>query len=562
MKVKFLVVDDLPSGRQLFQRLLEIHFPGCEVMAAASGEEALKIARARGVDIAIVDALMPGMSGFELCRALKSNPDTSSTLVLMVSAFLVETRDRVSGFESGADGYICKPFENAELIAQMRALLRILENERALRESNRRLGEELEARRTAEAAIQEARRAAEAADRAKSEFLAHMSHEMRTPLNAVIGMTELLLGSELTPQQRDFVETIRSSGETLLSIINQILDLAKIEAGRMELDRRPFSVAEWVESTFGMVRVVAERKGLALRWRIGDGVPPQVTGDLVRLRQLLGNLLSNAVKFTDCGAVEAVVSAVLLSESRCELRVAVRDTGVGIPPERMGDLFKPFSQLDASVTRKHGGTGLGLAISRRLAQLMGGHLWVESEPGRGSTFTFTVTVDVEWPNVSDEDMRGKFGGKPALVVDDDPANLRVFSRYLASWGLEVHATASPTEAMEWARSGRPFAVALVDMNMPEMNGLDLIERLREHRPAGEMIVVLCTSVGVSFDIADGERRGCAQRAHDIGRAEQTGESGQSAGGAELGGRRKADREQGTAGRRAPPASARRGRQSG
>jgi CheY-like chemotaxis protein len=506
MKIKFLVVDDLPSSRQLFQRLLALHFPGCEVALAASGAEALELARAHGVDVAIVDALMPGMSGFDVCRALKTDPQIGSVLVLMVSAFLVETRDRVSGLESGADSYICKPFENAELIAQVRALLRIRENEQALRDSNLRLEEELAARRRAESATEEARRAAEAADRAKSEFLAHMSHEIRTPMNAVIGMTDLLMGTELTPVQRDYVETIRSSGETLLTIINQILDLAKIEAGRVELERRSFGVAEWLETTFSMVRVNAERKGLDLRWCVREGVPARVAGDLVRLRQLLGNLLGNAVKFTERGTVEVIVSAVHLNEGRCELRVAVRDTGVGIPPERMGELFRPFSQLDASVTRRHGGTGLGLAISKQLANLMGGSLWVESELGRGSTFTFTVIVAAQGPEVSEEELLEISRGRPVLVVDEDATDLRVFKRYLASWGFEVHATTSPDEALKWARSGRPFVVALIDIHQPGMRNIDLIARLRQHRTPEEMAVIVCSSVDVDRDPADGDRR--------------------------------------------------------
>lgn len=339
-----------------------------------------------------------------------------------------------------------------------------------------------EAPAVSEMTSETARRAVDAAIRVKNEFLAHMSHEIRTPLNAIIGMTELLMGTELAPAQRDYVETIRSSGEMLLAIINDILDLTKMEAGRMELERRPFDVAEWLETTLGMVRVAAERKGLQLITEIREGTPPRLVGDVIRLRQVLGNLLSNAVKFTERGSITVQVSVLHRGGRRCALRVTVQDTGIGIPANQMGKLFQSFSQLDASTTRQYGGTGLGLAISRKLVELMGGDIQVESEPGRGSSFHFTAILEAEPSEISAAERKGPRDARKALIVGSFGNAAERIGSWLRDWGFAETSVLAPADAMARLQAADPCDLVLLDADTPGLEVSPLTELVSRQRP--------------------------------------------------------------------------------
>lgn len=522
VRPRLLVVDDEQSIRDFITDLFKDQY---DILQACDGTDALVTLESEsGIEIVLLDAMMPGLDGFEVLEILKSNPQMAHLRIIMLSA-RTDVASKVNAFTAGAVDFVNKPFNVGELAARISTQLRLSR---------------------ADAELKQAKIEAEAANRAKSEFLANMSHEIRTPLNAIIGVSELLATTSLDTTQREYVNTIETGGNALLLLISDILDYSKIEAGMLELDAVHFVLKDCVEAALDLIRNQALEKKLALSLMLDPLLPRSFIGDDHRLRQIIINLVNNAVKFTEQGGIRVAVTGLEIVNPHpsaakkiagagafYQLILTVTDTGIGIPVDRQSRLFKKFSQVDNSVTRRYGGTGLGLAISQRLAELFGGDITVESSgiPGQGSTFRCVLIMPAcldqqasgepcAWSDDREDAKRHAFNASPKapaiapppaepfpplriLLTEDNPINQQVAMKLLKSLGLVADLAKNGLEAVA-AVQHKTYDVILMDVQMPELDGISASRQIRQLLPSAQQPVIIALTANATEE----DRRAC------------------------------------------------------
>ncbi|MDP2415302.1 response regulator [Daejeonella sp.] len=471
--VNILIVDDREENIIALEAL--IRRDDINLITTTSPNEALRICWDQDIAIALVDVQMPEMDGFELVQILKSNPRTREMVVIFVTAISKETKYVVKGLESGAVDYLYKPLDPYITIAKVDAFISVVRSQQELKQKNIELEE-------FQKELVKAKEQAEAAKRVKESFLANMSHEIRTPINGIIGLAHLLKNTELSDDQKEFVKLLEVSSQSLLGVINDILDISKIEAGKFKIVKAETNIRDLVQAVVDLMKFRADEKNVKLVLEIDNKVPDYIIADALRLNQILMNLMGNAIKFTDKGSVTLRVINLDKKDHSAQLQFSIIDTGIGISEEGLGKVFNSFEQAEDSTAQKYGGTGLGLSIVKKLADLKGGDLSVSSIPGKGSTFTFTNKYEVITgkqnmeKKISVADLP-KFKNVTILLAEDNSINQFMISKILTNWNICVDIVDDGGKVLDKIKDTH-YDLILMDTHMPTMNGFEATRRIR------------------------------------------------------------------------------------
>ena len=486
-KINILIVDDRPENIIALEALLQRE--DINILSTTRPNDALRLAWENDIAIALVDVQMPEMDGFELVKILKDNPKTKDILVIFVTAISTDTEFALQGYQSGAVDYLYKPLNPFVTAAKVDAFIRYTLTQRTLKNKNQELLDFQDQ-------LIKAKELAEQAKRVKESFLANMSHEIRTPINSIIGITKLLQLTDLNEEQQEMVNLLDVSSNSLSGVINDILDLSKIESGKFKIVRGVTQIRTICKDVLSILKFKAKEKGIDLILDIEQEVPEAVIADSLRLNQILTNLISNAIKFTIEGSVTLKVEVRDRTETACMLKFSVIDTGIGIAKSNIDKIFESFEQAEESTTLKFGGTGLGLSIVKQLAALKNGILEVVSEEAKGSTFSFSNRYELPQVKISPVELPVSEGlkqldGLKILVAEDNAINQFLILRILKSWNTQTDIVENGQEAIDRLKA-EDYDIVLMDTFMPVMNGLEAIKRIREGVVAGKENIPIIT----------------------------------------------------------------------